>query len=149
MAAAIDDYAARADLRANARALRRFLEQSFAADVVAARRRRELATRAMAGGPLAVLEILDVPIIGMVPPEAIEPPIESEPASTKPKRRKKRKGSKSPVPGSVAPISSAPISSAAPSSAIREEHGFSRSAIALLCVASILIAYLVMRAFQG
>ncbi|NUO48271.1 MAG: hypothetical protein HOV80_05370 [Polyangiaceae bacterium] len=148
MAAAIDEYAARSGLRANARALRRFLEQSFAPDVIASRRRRELATRAMAGGPLAVLEILDVPIIGMVPPEAIEPPIESEPASAKSKKRKKRKGSKSPIPSSVAPVS-APISSAAPSSAVREEHGFSRSAITLLCISSILIAYLVMRAFQG
>ncbi|NUO52030.1 MAG: serine/threonine protein kinase, partial [Polyangiaceae bacterium] len=148
MAVAIDEYAARSGLRANARALRRFLEQSFAPDVIGARRRRELATRAMAGGPLAVLEILDVPIIGMVPPEAIEPPIESEPAPTKPKRRKKRNGSKSPAPSSVAPIS-APISSAAPSSVIREEHGFSRSAITLLCISSILVAYLVMRAFQG
>lgn len=119
MAAALEDYAVRADLRANGRTVRRFLEQHFASSVVAARRRRELATRAMARGPLAVIEILDVPVVGMVG------------------------GSPEPddAPASLAPDSLAASSTPAPS--------FSRSAFVLLAIAAVLVGYLVMRALQG
>ncbi len=122
MALALDGWVAAADLRANGRALRRFLESTFADDVVGARRRRELATRAMARGPLAVLEILDVPVTGMVrAPETDEPP-----------------------------PSSAPLSLSSPASVVSDTvSGLSRSAFVLLCIAAILVAYLVMRAFQG
>jgi serine/threonine-protein kinase len=118
MAAAIEDYASRADLRGTARTLRRFVDQHFAGSVLGARRRRELATRAMAKGPLAVFEVLDVPVVGMVPPVP-----ESYPLGP---------------PSSIAPLS-------------REEPSimFSRSAIVLLAVSAILVAYLVFRAVQG
>ncbi len=117
MAAAIEDYASRADLRAGARTLRRFIAENFAGAVLAARRRRELATRAMARGPLAVFEVLDVPVVGMVP---------SPPAD---------------VDGAEAPVSLGPLS--------QRDIIFSKSALVLLAISAILVAYLVMRAVHA
>ena len=123
MAAALEDYASRADLQANARTLRRFLEASFAASVTAARKRRELATTAMARGPLAVIEILDVPVVGMM--AASVDAAEAEPA---------------------APELGAPESVVASS---RAEGGTGRSALVLVILAGLMIAFLVVRAVQG
>jgi serine/threonine-protein kinase len=117
MAAAIEDYASRADLRATARTLRRFIAANFADAVLAARRRRELATRAIARGPLAVFEVLDVPVVGMVPlapdsVDALDPP------------------------SSLAPLTQRDII-------------FSKSALVLLAISAVLVAYLVFRAVHS
>jgi len=119
MAAAIEDYASRADLRASARTLRRFIAENFAGAVLAARRRRELATRAMARGPLAVFEVLDVPVVGMVP----SPPADAD------------------VDAAEAPVSLGPLS--------QRDIIFSKSALVLLAISAILVAYLVMRAVHA
>jgi len=59
MLRAVEAYAAEAGLQASSIRLSRFLEQEFAADIREAQRRRELATRALAAGPVATLETRD------------------------------------------------------------------------------------------
>lgn len=57
----LDAYAARAGLKASTLALRRWLVADFSQDILQAQKRRELATRALAGGAVASVEILARP----------------------------------------------------------------------------------------
>jgi serine/threonine-protein kinase len=118
MADDLEAWAARAEYVATARTVRRFLEASFAASILVAQRRRELATEALARGPVAVLTVLSVPVVGIS--SAIEAAGGGEAGE--------------------------PASATAPARPAAGEPAWPRSAVALFVITAILVVYLVARA---
>ncbi|HTJ82321.1 MAG TPA: serine/threonine-protein kinase, partial [Polyangiaceae bacterium] len=59
----LESFSARSGLTASTLKLRRFLSENFEGDLAAARSRRELATKALARGPLAVVDVVAPPVV--------------------------------------------------------------------------------------